>query len=548
MSTSSVLTLLLTGLGLLFCGVRFIAANLAPLAGPAARRFARTAVRTNWGAGFAGVVAGVVTQSTSAVTLVVVGFVRAGILPEARAVLLPVWSQVGAATLVILVSLPTSAVVAYALAIAGTLLYFDFNLSERLRHAVLVLLGAGLLFLGMELLNQASEPLRAWLAGHGLLARHENAALLLALGLGLAALAQSSTVAGAIAVAVVRAGVFDLGAAALLLIGASVGSAVNYGLPGWKGEAVGRHVMLFQAAQKLCGAAFLVVFLLAAGGRPETLLPGRSSDAAMAFAWIFLVTQICGSLACTLLHGPLSRLFERLTPPAPHEALGRPAFLLDEALADPSLALDLVEREEQRLLRRLPIMLDGVREEGNGDAPPAESLRVAGLSVSDATRRYLAGVLEAEPGHHAVVRAMRLQRVLDDIVALHETVAEFQKVVRVAQARAAEPVERLVESLHLLLEVLQDIACGDDPAGQELSLALLGDRRQVIEGLRTRLMGASKDAKVQEALFRSTVLFERIVWLARDTAVALLRSRSEEPKAEAMSSSEPLLAAGEASP
>ena len=547
MTTSSVLTLLLTGLGLLYCGVRFIAANLAPLAGPAARRFARTAVRTNWGAGFAGVVAGVLTQSTSAVTLVVVGFVRAGILPEARAVLLPVWSQVGAATLVILVSLPTSAVVAYALAIAGTLLYFDFNLSERLRHAVLVLLGAGLLFLGMEFLNQASDPLRAWLADHGLLVRHESAALLLALGLGLAALAQSSTVAGAIAVAVVRAGVFDLGAASMLLIGASVGSAINYGLPGWKGEAVGRHVMLFQTAQKLSGAALLIVFLALTGGRPETLLPLLQSDVAMAFAWVFLVTQIGGSLVCTLLDTPLLRLFERFAPPAPVDALGRPAFLLDEALADPSLALDLVEREEQRLLQRLPVMLNGVRTEGSRDAPPAETLRVAGLSVSAATRSYLAGVLEAEPGRQAVVRAMRLQRVLDNIVALHEATAEFQRAVGVAQARAAEPVEHLVESLHLLLEVLQDIACTDDLAGQELSLALLGDRRQVIEGLRTRLMGGSKDAKVQEALFRSTVLFERIVWLARDTAVALLRARSDELQSEATASPEPLLAAGEAS-
>ena len=150
-------------------------------------------------------------------------------------------------------------------------------------------------------------------------------------------------------------------------------------------------------------------------------------------------------------------------------------------------------------------------------------------------------MLEAEPGRHAVVRAMRLQRVLDNIVALHEAAAEFEKAVGVAQARAGEPVEHLVESLHLLLEVLQEIACSDDPAGQEMSLALLGDRRQVIEGLRTRLMGASKDAKVQEALFRSTVLFERIVWLARDTAVALLRSRNDQPQSEAALSPEPAL-------
>ena len=545
MPATSVLASLLTGLGLLFCGVRFIAANLAPLAGPAARRRFRRAVSTSWGAALAGIVAGLATQSTSAVTLVVIGFVRAGIIPEGRAVLLPVWSQVGAAALVILVSLNTSVVIAYALAIAGVVLYFDFNLSERLRHGVLILLGAGLLFLGMEMLNLASDPLRVWLVAHGLLVRHESVPLLLILGLGLAALAQSSTVAGAIAVAVVRVGVFDLGAASVLLVGASLGSALNYGVPGCKGEAVGRHVMLFQSAQKILGAVLLAVFLAVAGGRPESVFAGMSISPAMAFAWIFLATQIGGSLACTLLNGPLSRLLERVAPPAAADVLGRPAFLLDEALADPLLALDLVEREEQRLLGRLPAMLDAVRAEGAADGPSAEVLRAAGASVSEATRRYLAGVLQGEPGHKSVMRAMRLQHVLDNIVALHDATAEFQKAVRLAQSGAADQVGRMVESLHMLLQVLQDVASSQDKAEQELSLALLGDRRQVIEGLRARLMGASADAKVQEALFRSTVLFERIVWLARDTAVAVMQASGQSESAEAAPA--PLLATGEAS-
>ena len=99
----------------------------------------------------------------------------------------------------------------------------------------------------------------------------------------------------------------------------------------------------------------------------------------------------------------------------------------------------------------------------------------------------------------------------------------------------------------MLLEVLQEIASSQDPAEQEMSMALLGDRRQVIEGLRTRLMGVSGDAKVQEALFRSTVLFERIVWLARDTAVAVSRSGGEPAPAQAPDAQSPLLAAGEAS-
>ena len=543
----SLLTSLLTGLGLLFTGMRFIAANLTPLAGPAARRMLRTAISTSWGAGLAGIVSGFVTQSTAAVTLVVIGFVRAGFIPEKRAVLLPVWSQVGAAALVILVSLNTSVAVAYALAIAGTVLYFDVAVPDRIRHAVLVLLGAGLLFLGMEMLDLASVPLRELMVRHNLLARNENTFLLLVLGLGLAVLVQSSTVAGAIAVAVVRAGVLDVGGASVVLVGASLGSALNYGLPGWKDEGVGRHVMLFQAAQKSLGATLLTAFLIVTDGRPERLFLGAPISSAMGFAWIFLGTQIAGSLACTAVHLPLARLLEKVAPPAAEDVLGRPAFLLDEALGDPVLALDLVEREEQRLLGRLPAMLDGVRTEGSADGHSVEVLRAAGVSVSTAIRHYLAGVLDGEPGRQAVMRAMRLQRVLDNVVALNEAVADFQKVVRIAQAQAAKPVGHMVESLHMLLEVLQELAAGQDRAEQELSLALLGDRRQVIEGLRVRLMDASREAKVQEALFRSTVLFERIVWLARDTAMAVMQGGAEASAPEGSPAPEPLLATEQAS-
>ena len=538
---------LLTGLGLFFGGARFIAANLTPLAGPAARKLFRGAVRTSWTAALAGVFAGLVSQSTSAVTLVVVGLVRAGIIPEGRAVLLPAWSQVGAAALVILVSLQTNTAVACALAIAGAALYFDFKLTERLRHGVLVLLGVGMLFLGMEMLNVASDPMRIWLVDEGLLAKGESVAVLLALGLTLAAITQSSTVAGAFAVAVVRAGIFELGPALVLLVGASVGSAINYGVPGWRGEAVGRQVMLFQAAQKLSGATLLTILLVLTAGRPQVVFGGLPMTPATGFAAIFLAIQVGGSLTCTLFYGPLSRLLDKMAPPREAEALGRPAYLLEEALADPVLALDLVTREEQRLLQRLPVMLDGVRAEA-GAGLSAEVLRAAGLSVAAATRRYLASILEAEPGRHAVTRAMGMQRVLDNIIALHEAVEEFQRAVRIAAPKAADAVGRMVESLHMLLEVLNEIAQAKDATEQEFSLALLGERRQVIEGLRARLMGASSEARVQEALFRSTVLFERILWLARDTAVAVIQvgreTQAPEPEPEASGA---VLAQGEAS-
>ena len=531
MPTTSTLAPLLTGLGLFFCGVRFIAANLAPLAGPAARRLFRKAVSSTAVASLAGVAAGFATQSTNAVSLIVVGFVRARVLPEGRAVLIPTWSHVGAAALVIMVSLQTNMAVAYALALAGAALYFDFKLSDRFRHGVLVLLGAAMLFLGMETLKVAADPLRTWLVGKGLLVHGQADPLApLLVGLALAAVTQSSTVAGAIAVALVRVGVFDLSTALVLQAGAAAGSAANYVLLGRKGEAVGRHILLFQAAQKLFGAALLGLMLCIA---PESILRAVTGllggGPAMAFAWIFLAMQFGGSLACTLVQRPLIRFLVHIAPASATEALGRPANLLDEALAEPSLALDLAAREEQRLLLRLPCMLESLRAEGDREAPSAQTLKTAGLIVAEATRNYLAGVLEGEPSRDTVTRAMRLQRVLDNIVAMHEAVEEFSRMVTTAiETPAAKPLGHLVESLHMLLELLTDITGAEDPSDQQMSLSLLGGREQAMEGLRARLMSAADASlKVQEAVFRSTVLFERVLWLARDTALTVMQTSQD---------------------
>ena len=513
---------LLTGLGLFFCGVAFIAANLTPLLGGTGRRLLRRAVSADWRAVLTGTCAGLVTQSTNALSLVVVGFVRAGIIPEERAALLPTWSHVGAAALVIMVSLHTNVMVAYALALAGGALYFNVKLSERIRHGVLVLLGAGMLFLGMEMLTVASGPLRTWLLDHGLTGAGRSSPIIpLALGLVLAVLTQSSTVAGAIAVALVRVGVFDLGTAMLLLTGANGGSAINYLVLGRKGEAVGRHILLFQAAQKLFGTIWLLVLLGGFGGLLDVSARAFRLDAAGQLAWLFLFAQVGGSLACTVARRPIAALFLAIAPPGRHEALAKPAYLLEEALADARLALELAVREQQRLLQRLPLMLDHIRMGGNPDAPSAATLATAGLAVGEAVRRYLAGVLETEPGREAVVAAMRLQRAVDNINALHQALEEFVAASRAADgSQGAATVGRMVESLHMLLEVLVDIASSDSTGEQEMSLTLLGERDKVIEGVRARLMADASDApaKVQEALFRTTFLFERILWLARDTA------------------------------
>lgn len=521
----------LTGLGLFFCGVRFLATSLAHVAGPSARRLFRTALASNWLAAFSGILSGLVTQSTNAVALIVVSFARAGILQGRRAPLVPTWSHVGASALVFLVALDTGFIVAYMLILSGVAFYFDFRLSDRMRHGVMALLGAGMLLLGLSILKAGSAPLEGMLQGFGLLGAESSGLSTLLVGVALALATQSSTVAGAIAVALVGAGVFDLDTAILLLLGANGGSGLNYAFLARHGEATGRHILLFQALQKLAGTLILLLPFVVSGNALTQWLQAIPTDDAHRLALVFLVMQIIGSLACTLALRPFSSVLHRYIPPRHEDELAKPAFLVEEALDQGDLALDLAEKESHRLLQRLPLMLEQVREGGNPEALSAHRYREAGHTVGAALNRYLAEILDRQPDTSAIVRTMSLQQSVTNTLAMHDALAEFFLSVKpVARSPDAQvTMGHLVESLHMLLDMLATTAMSGDPQDRSLALSLFGQRDELMESIRMRLLDGDRKlpTQAQHSLFQATLLFERIIWLARNNLHALIREPQE---------------------
>lgn len=516
----------MAGLGLFFCGVRLFATSLGPLVGRALGRVLSWAVRRPGGAVVAGAMGGMLSQGTTAVILVVVSLMRSGAVLDRRVMLVPLWSHAGAAALVALVAADLRLAVSYVLGITGFALYFDLDRGERRRHAFQVLLGAGLLFLGVGLINDGAAPLEAELVEDGVLAAAARfPALLVGLGFGLAVATQSSTVASAIGVALVRAGLLEPAQVLLVVLGANLGSAACYAALGRRGAAAARQVMLLQAVQKGAGSVLLAAALLVAallGADLPVALAGAAGSEAGALALAFLVVQAAASALCTALFGPLDRLLVRRVRPDPEEALAQPAHMVPEALSNPGLALDLAAREEARLARRLPRMLDGV----TADALPFTAaspavLREAGALLGDAVREYLARVLDGAPDRTAVLRALRLEERVANLVGLHETLEEFAGLVAEVRTGGADPpaVSHMAEALHALMETLADAVASGDHAELELAARLLGGRDELMEGVRRRLSGQDAAPQAQAALLRATACFERALWLGRRCAV-----------------------------
>ena len=516
----STLAALLTGLGLFFIGVRALSANLVLLSGRRVRAAFVGALRGPVSTAVSGMLAGLLTQSSIAVSWIILGFVRAGVLTDGPALMAPTWSNVGAAMLPLMVAINTATAAGFLIGLVGFAIYFRLDRTDRLRHALEALMGAGLLLFGMHLVSGIAGPMRLALTNNAAL--HAALALpwLLALiGIGLSLLAQSSSVATALCVTAVGAGLLTLPAALPLVAGANAASVVNNLMRLPREAMTGRIVFGLQAVQKIAGSALLAGAVMLCLGHPAAgaVLTSRLGGTAGAqVAVLFTIAQAAGALFTAACYSPVRAVLRRLAPPDTAESLGQPAFLLHAALRDPPAALDLTLRELARLAARLPQLLHFVRAEPEPGAPPAPApvLAQAGLTLAAAIKTYLANLLDHQPRRREVAAALLLESATGNLRALHEALAEL---AHTAQAAAALPVTgQLIEALHAVMCVIAEHveALGADEP--EFVLKLLGDRDQLMEAVRDRLSKSGDAAPaMQDGLFRVTILFERAIWLGR---------------------------------
>jgi phosphate:Na+ symporter len=532
---------MLAGLGLFLCGVHFVSRNLTPLAGRRFRFVLARLVKWPWMAAFVGTFAGLVTQSTNAVTYVIIGLVSGGVIDKRRAILIPTWSHVGTAVLVILVAINFKVAASYLVALAGFAVYFGLERSDRARHVIGTLLGIGFLFLGLEALKEGALPLRDALIEGGVVAGIAASPFaLFVFGCALTIICQSSTVVGAIAVAATSIGIFDVAGAAWLVYGSNIGSGLNHMLLARSLRGDAAQIALIQVVQKFAGfAGVLAITGVEMIAGQQFLIPIAAHfdvHASGQVAVIFLAYQIVGSTLCSLFLNQIIGVLERVSPPSPLQEMSKPLYLIDEALVEPTLAVEMAAREERRLLERLPAMLDAVRVDAEGTSPPSAVLRQAGAAISRSISNYVEQILEENPDREDRERIVRLQHRVANLNALFEALDDFVTASQAARRSvpAARVSDQMVESLHSLLSALVDATASEEPEDIHFLIALLGHRDELMEKIRTRVMGEDPNmtAEAQNALFSATMLFERVIWLARRNALLLTRNSDKPLRAQ----------------
>ncbi len=303
MNAMTVFTLL-GGLGLFLFGIRAMGEGLERAAGNRMKRLLEALTKNKVLAVLVGALVTGVIQSSSATTVMVVGFVNAGLLSLSKAVGVIMGANIGTTVTSLLLSVKINFGMLFAA--LGAICQLAGNRSS-FRLFGQIAMGLGLLFLGMDTMSAAMEPLHTWQGFRDAMALARNPLVGVLAGAVITALLQSSSASVGILQALAGAGAIGLQASLFILFGQNIGTCVTALLSSVGANRTARRAAVVHLLFNVLGTAlFVVVALLLPLDRWILSLAGENLRLQIAVAHILF------NVTTTLALLPVSGVLERL--------------------------------------------------------------------------------------------------------------------------------------------------------------------------------------------------------------------------------------------
>lgn len=251
---------LMGGLGLFLYGMNLMGEALEKSAGTRLKKIIELLTSNIIMGVLVGALVTAVIQSSSATTVMVVGFVNAGImtLPQAAGVIMG--ANIGTTITAQLVSFDLNGLAPIALGI-GIILYL-FSNKQKVKHIAEILIGFGILFTGMDFMKEAVQPLAEYKGFTDLLLTFGTYPLLgLLLGFGITAIVQSSSASMGMLVALASQGLIPLSSALPILYGQNIGTCVTSLISSIGTNKNARRAAMIHLIFNVLGTIVFLIFL-----------------------------------------------------------------------------------------------------------------------------------------------------------------------------------------------------------------------------------------------------------------------------------------------
>ncbi|WP_250674883.1 Na/Pi cotransporter family protein [Paraclostridium ghonii] len=352
---------LMGGLGLFLYGMNLMADGLQKSAGERLKKIVGLLTSNVLMGVLVGALVTAIIQSSSATTVMVVGFVNAGIMTLPQAIGVIMGANIGTTITAQLVSLDLVGIAPVALGI-GIIMYL-FSKNQKTKTIAEILIGFGILFTGMDFMKNAVKPLSEYKGFTDALVAFGNKPFLgILLGFGITAIVQSSSASMGMLLAISSQGLIPLSSALPILYGENIGTCVTSLISSIGASINARRAALMHLIFNIIGTIVFMLILT----KPITMIvqnlnPDDVSRQIANAHTLFNITNV-------ILLLPFSKFIVKLTMklmPVREEEINNKKtvhYIDDRMMETPSIALSNTIKETLRMGQKAKKSLSNAME------------------------------------------------------------------------------------------------------------------------------------------------------------------------------------------
>lgn len=246
------------GLALFLYGMHMMSSGLEAAAGDRMKQMLEKLTSSTIMGVVIGTVITALIQSSSATTVMLVGFVNSGIMDLSQTVGIIMGANIGATMNGVLLAVGIGDI-APAFAFIGVCL-IQFTKDEKKNHIGEIIAGLGILFIGMNMMSSSMSALRNSPTFIGFLSSCSNPVLAILVGAVFTALIQSSSASVGILQALAVSGVVDLHTGIYLMFGFTIGTCITAAIASIGTTANAKRTTVIHFLFNVIGTVIFVIF------------------------------------------------------------------------------------------------------------------------------------------------------------------------------------------------------------------------------------------------------------------------------------------------
>ena len=336
---------LLGGLGAFLFGMKYMGEGLELAAGPKMKELLEKLTRNRIMGFLLGALVTVVIQSSSATTVMVMGFINAEIMDLAQATGVIFGANIGTTITSILIALDVSGIAPICICIGAVMLLYAKK--NRNRYIGQVVLGFGILFQGLHTMSQAMSPLKDSPGFQKFILNAKNPLLGFVVGVILCAVIQSSSAAVGVLQALAMQGLMPLYFAAFVVCGINVGSSTPPLLSALNAKNNAKRAACIYLIFNIVGAILFIplTILFPITQMIERVIP----DPVFQIAVYHIIFKVVTGVILLPLVNVVVKWTYRIIPKQAHESAFRFEYIDPNMVGSPAVLSLQVGREVERM-------------------------------------------------------------------------------------------------------------------------------------------------------------------------------------------------------